>query len=368
MRPFLATLLNLVLGHEKAQRAGLALTFTAIGIYTFSLLLQAVNVRLGFVDEREALALTLLIAAAQVAFYVLIRSGWSRRFGDASLVMPQMAFGLVALALAYLIDAHVRGMLLMLVALVLSYGSFTLSPRGCRGMGLFAVLLLGAVMAFAAVHDPARFHPVIEAQHFAFAAVVLPTIGYLAGVLSKLRLDLRRQRQELRDALERLNRLATIDELTGLPNRRCLLEHVPHELARCRRESQALTVALIDLDHFKRINDTLGHAAGDAVLRRFAVDAQQVLRTSDTMARWGGEEFLVLMPDCTVPEACAVLERLRRHLARRGDGSASPAPAVTFSAGVAELGRHEDLTTTLRRADEALYAAKARGRDCVETA
>jgi len=156
------------------------------------------------------------------------------------------------------------------------------------------------------------------------------------------------------DALERLAAQATTDPLTELPNRRAWEENLAREVAVARRAGRPLTLALLDLDRFKHYNDTRGHAAGDQLLREFATDARELLREGDTLARWGGEEFALLLPDCPSSAfAETILERIR---------SAVPAEQ-SCSIGYASWDGSETAEQLVRRADRALYRAKAMGRD-----
>ena len=163
---------------------------------------------------------------------------------------------------------------------------------------------------------------------------------------------------------EKLRELAMQDELTGLYNRRHFLELAESEIGRIRRTGAPLSVAMLDIDHFKRVNDFFGHAAGDNVLKELSRAMRETLRGSDVPARYGGEEFVVLLIDTTLEGAVAVTERLRERVGRNevelGQGRVA---RVTVSAGVAELAQGERLEALLERADIALYRAKAEGRD-----
>ncbi len=160
------------------------------------------------------------------------------------------------------------------------------------------------------------------------------------------------------------------DPLTGLHNRRYLFEVGPGLLELARRQRQPLCVTLLDLDHFKTLNDTFGHAAGDAVLTRFAEILQMHLRRSDVLCRYGGEEFVVVMPDVDADTAAQTMERvLQEFHAERVDFRRKRLPPCAFSAGVAAFPLHGDrLEHLLGRADKALYAAKEAGRARVEHA
>ncbi|HEX5989341.1 MAG TPA: sensor domain-containing diguanylate cyclase [Solirubrobacterales bacterium] len=147
--------------------------------------------------------------------------------------------------------------------------------------------------------------------------------------------------------------LARQDALTGLPNRRALHELTPREMARARRAESPLCLAIIDIDYFKSYNDTHGHLAGDEVLRTCAREWDGALRGEDTLIRFGGEEFLVLLPDTEPEQAAEIVERLRQQTPME----------QTCSAGLALWDGVESIDELLRRADEALYLAKAGGRD-----
>jgi diguanylate cyclase (GGDEF)-like protein len=157
------------------------------------------------------------------------------------------------------------------------------------------------------------------------------------------------------DLLGRLDELTRTDDLTGLPNRRAWDELLTHELSVAERQGEDVSVAMLDLDFFKKYNDEHGHLAGDRLLRAAAAAWQVTLRTTDVLARWGGEEFALMLPGCDGAGAAALIERLRGTLP---DG-------VTFSAGVATSDGRTAPRALVDAADQALYTAKASGRDRV---
>jgi len=169
---------------------------------------------------------------------------------------------------------------------------------------------------------------------------------------------------------ESLDRQASLDPLTGAMNRRAFGHLSLRELARARRSKLPLTVVMMDLDHFKRINDHLGHATGDIVLRLFVAVAERVLRTEDVFCRWGGEEFVTLLPATALPQALLVAERLRLSFTEEAAELAPEAAEIGFtvSLGLAEWRDDEEMEDLLRRADHALYRAKDLGRNRCEAA
>jgi diguanylate cyclase (GGDEF)-like protein len=168
---------------------------------------------------------------------------------------------------------------------------------------------------------------------------------------------------ELKAAYQRIEELAELDELTGSYNRRCIMRMLNDEISRAQRINTPCSIALIDLDWFKRINDAYGHPTGDEVLRTFAITVFANIRNIDRFGRYGGEEFLLVLPDTENDAATRMLDRLRAIISELDWSAFSPGMQVTISAGVATLRHNETEDTFLARADGALYAAKARGRN-----
>ncbi|MEZ5557034.1 MAG: GGDEF domain-containing protein [Pseudomonadales bacterium] len=163
-----------------------------------------------------------------------------------------------------------------------------------------------------------------------------------------------------RQMRRRLRALADHDALTGLLNRRGMEKHLDDLSAFLRRHDVVVTLALLDVDHFKRVNDQFGHDVGDSVLREIARELRRIFRSSDYLARWGGEEFLVALTHTDIHQASSVLERLRAEIAGLQGLSA---PSVTLSMGAAEWRPGTPLATALKQADVALYEAKQAGRN-----
>jgi diguanylate cyclase (GGDEF)-like protein len=166
---------------------------------------------------------------------------------------------------------------------------------------------------------------------------------------------------------EELYVLASVDLLTQTLNRRSMLQHLNQEFSRFERTKAPFSLILLDVDFFKRINDTYGHDGGDLVLTHLAQVLQQSLRKYDRLCRWGGEEFLVLLPDTGLAEATEIAERLRATVEANPAGKGEI--LHTISLGVAEIARHgNSVTSLITEADRALYQAKQNGRNCVVVA
>jgi len=175
---------------------------------------------------------------------------------------------------------------------------------------------------------------------------------------------------QLIEARERLRRQATHDPLTGLWNHSAILEILRHEVSRSKRQHTPLTVIMFDIDHFKQINDANGHVSGDAILHGVALRMREVIRDYDTLGRYGGDEFLIVLPDCNEKDAVEAAERLRKRIA--GEPMAAPGKpiSVTVSIGLATNEKHGDMDAAIlvQAADVALYRAKNSGRNCTRPA
>jgi diguanylate cyclase (GGDEF)-like protein len=170
----------------------------------------------------------------------------------------------------------------------------------------------------------------------------------------------------------RLHRVAVTDPLTGAYNREFLMQRLPQELETAAERDRALSIAMVDVDHFKAVNDQHGHATGDVVLAEIARRLRSAIRGGDVLVRYGGEEFLVVLPKADAGRAWEVGERMRARVCERsfevGEPGGGVALIVRVSVGVAQWRARERMTALIERADAALYAAKAAGRNRVEVA
>ncbi len=171
--------------------------------------------------------------------------------------------------------------------------------------------------------------------------------------------------QKLHQELDRVSAQARHDPLTGALNRKGLEEAVEREISSVRRKDTPLCMSLLDIDNFKKLNDTMGHATGDAALTHLATVARECMRPQDTLARYGGEEFVLLLPDTPLDKGIEAMTRLQRELTKRFFLSGSEKVLITFSAGVAQLAPDETGAEAIKRADKAMYLAKRAGKNRV---
>jgi diguanylate cyclase (GGDEF)-like protein len=314
-----------------------------------------------------------LFAAATVVsvglFVALSESGVSDRWQDHFFAGPYTAATFVLLLAFIVIAPAVAVVFLSAILLVATTIALRSSPR--QGLMAWIVITAGVAALFLAADIPLTlpFGNTLERMGtlltFSLTVGRILFIGVFAGTV---RDTLYRRSAELEAAYKRIEQLAELDELTGAFNRRCIMGILDDEIARAQRSKAPCTIALIDLDWFKRINDVFGHPTGDEVLRTFAITIFANIRSIDKFGRHGGEEFLLVLPDTAPDTATQMLERLRGIVASLDWSAFSDHLSVTISAGLSTLAPNDTVEALLARADRALYTAKESGRNRIACA
>lgn len=356
--------LDALLTTDRHQRIRLTMTVMAALLMLCSIAAMQLVAVAGLAPAQPVHWWTLVCCVGLIAVYVLIRSGYSQRWEDPALTLFQISSSITCTAVAYVIMGAARGIVLPIVAVILFFGMFGLTPRQ-----MLAVLLYGST-AFGIALAVVQWSPAFGGQPLALtgAYMVMIIVVLISCTFLNLRvLAARKRRNELTQAVASERERALRDELTGLYNRRFMLEMMHLEGARAQRSHQPLLVAQLDLDHFKVVNDTYGHAVGDQALCAFADAVTGCIRSTDTLARWGGEEFVLLMSNTTAENGARLLERVRAKVQASPVVLATGASIhLTVSIGAAQLQtRQETPIGLLHRADAALYVAKAQGRNRV---
>ena len=301
-------------------------------------------------------------------FTVLSEAGFGDRFEDHYLTVFQISAHM-ALQFIFLVSVPTIGVAFISVLfLIFAFGSLRMTSAQAMFTWAIATTCLAAV--FLASDLPIGMPVATKLQRTASMLCFVLVIGQCAflGLFgATLRKVLYRRSIELQDAYRRIEELAELDELTGSYNRRCIMRLLDTEIEKSRRASTPFAIALIDLDWFKHINDAHGHPVGDEVLRTFAITVFANIRPADCFGRYGGEEFLLLLPGTDGGAAARMLDRLRGIVADLDWSAFSPGMRVTISAGVVTLHDADTADTFLARADSALYSAKAQGRNRIAT-
>jgi diguanylate cyclase (GGDEF)-like protein len=301
--------------------------------------------------------------AGLVVIYGLIRSGFSLRMADPSLAFGQMLYAIACDAAAFVVAGQGRGVTLPILSVILMFGMFGLSMRQVAAVAMYGMVLFGLAARYVLQHPLSNEPTGLLYAYVLMAFVVLSATTFLTWRLQQMSAYMRAQKNKLALALDKIQQIATRDELTGTFNRRYMLEKMRDECLRAERSNLPLLFAILDIDHFKRINDGYGHQTGDHALQHFCEVVQQNLRANDTLARWGGEEFVVLLTETDLALGLVCLERIRAKVAETELVQGSAALKLTVSIGVTQYQPGEGCEKTMARADIALYDAKAQGRN-----
>jgi diguanylate cyclase len=301
-------------------------------------------------------------------FVVMSEAGVGDRQTDHYLTVFQISAHM-ALQFVFLLSVPIIGVaFLSVLFLIFAFG--TLRMTSAQAMLTWAIATAGLAAVFLASDLPIGMPVATRLQRTASMLCFVLVIGQCAflGLFgATLRKILYRRSIELKAAYQRIEELAELDELTGSYNRRCIMRLLDAEIEKSRQTSTPCAIALIDLDWFKRINDAHGHPVGDEVLRTFAITIFANIRPADCFGRYGGEEFLLLLPGTDGAAASRMLDRLRGIVADLDWSAFSLGMRVTISAGVVTLRDFDTADTFLVRADSALYSAKAQGRNRIAT-
>ncbi len=301
-------------------------------------------------------------------FYLAFRAGLHRLGQDRYLTLPQMATaGIVQVTFAMLLP-EAAVLFLMALFVIMAFGGLRLSLKQIIFGWAVAAVGLTLVVMFVPMQSGWPHATTAERLISALAmTLALLRMAYLGSYNYALRMTVHRRSLELDTMLRQIERLATRDELTGALNRRSLQILLEEQLQLAAAGGQGFCVALLDLDHFKTVNDTYGHLTGDAVLKRFAELASSTTRGHERVGRYGGEEFLAIMNTSSLVGAAAAVERIRSSIANHDWAALAPGLTLTVSAGVALYKHGDRVESLLQRADQALYRAKGRGRNQVVT-
>jgi diguanylate cyclase len=343
------------------RRHTLAIQVASYGLGAITLLIYA---HAGTIPMPIPSAFFLCGVALIGVFAILSETHFNDRFEDHFLTVFQVG-GHVAIQLGFLLAAPQIGYAFLdVLFLIFGVAALRMTPRQAA---IAWTLTAAAVMQiFLFIQIPIGIPVATLSERLTAGICFVLTIGQCAFVGlygDSMRKRLHKRGVELSEAYKRIEELAELDELTGSFNRRCIMRMLDDEIARAHRGNTPCAIALIDLDWFKRINDLYGHPTGDEVLRTFAITVFANTRHIDRFGRYGGEEFLLVLPDTADDEAGRTLDRLRAIIADLDWSAFSPGMQVTISAGIAVLKPNETADALLARADGALYAAKAQGRN-----
>lgn len=351
------------MGSDGPQRKAIKRMLFAMGTYGVANLFLLAAYFFKLMEPWQVAVQSAYQVTGVLLFYAVVRSGRTLSLPDPAIAFPQVLFAISAIVLTYGVTEHARGSALQMMCLILVFDMQRLTERQIGLAAFGAVGLLGLTLFVTWWMAPETIQLRREIINITMAAVQLPVITMIARVVRRMRARQIEQGIALKKTLTQLHELSIHDALTGIFNRRHMLDVLQEEIKRHARSHRPFCVAILDIDHFKQVNDQHGHAVGDIVLREFAKIAQSTVGLSNTLCRWGGEEFLLLIPESDIPQAMAVLADVRERIAQHDWTQYAPNLAVRFSAGVTQYVLQDTVASALERADQGLYQAKERGRD-----
>jgi len=338
--------------------------------YLFTLTLVGIYCWLGYYGPNILINYFCTVVVLNITFYMAIKTNFNLRFSDPSMTLAQICLSILPGLYVMYHAQQSRGVFLLLCVSAAMYGLFQFRTRDFIIMTLVIVGGYAALIALLYVRRPSETILQVEIlQLFALGATLLQfsVLGsYIFGLRKKVKdkyKELGARNAELETALARIEELAMRDELTGVFNRRFLMETIRNEKLRCERNGSAFSICILDADLFKEVNDRHGHLAGDQILQAIAKTAQGAMRQSDFFGRYGGEEFVMVLTGTLVEGAMITAERVRTRIEALRFPAIDPGLHVTVSIGIAESRFFEETALTFKRADEALYRAKQAGRN-----
>jgi diguanylate cyclase len=316
---------------------------------------------LGFISGTVLAVTSGLILAILVIFYVLFQTKLNQKFRDPSLTAPQMLTSSLTMIYVMHNAGAARGIFLIIILMIFMFGVFRLSGREFLHIAIVVLATYG-FLTWPLVMNPNKTAADSLAILYGIVlTVVLPWFAMMGGYIGRLRRQLNKSIAEL----ESSQAIAVRDDLTGAYNRRYLMGSLHKEKNRSDRGGEPFSICLLDIDFFKKVNDTKGHLIGDQVLRLFTQAIQPDVRTTDYFGRFGGEEFLLILSETSATGACVYAERVRRKIEQLRFSGIDDSLRITVSIGVTQYRPREEISRTLNRADMALYDAKASGRNRV---
>jgi diguanylate cyclase len=353
---------------DRKQALRIRRFFMAFTAYILCASIAYISYLAHIMEWQAIFGFLIIIPIINITLYIIFRTGLNLRMADPSLTSVQIFAAILVTMYGMYFANESRGVLLLIYVIILLFGIFRLNTRDFLLVSVFTLLTYGCDIVLLYLYRPDGVNFNIEYLQWIVLSLVLATFSIIGGYISSLRQNLSISKSEQSKYIEIIQEMAIRDELTGVYNRRHLMELLDFEKNRSSRGGGIFCLAMVDIDHFKNVNDTYGHQSGDAVLRTVATIFQKTLRATEISGRYGGEEFLIVLTQTDIKGAFICAERVRANIENALFPDLGPDFKVTVSIGLSEYHIREDVKEIISRADEALYRAKKRGRNRVESA
>ncbi|HRA42665.1 MAG TPA: GGDEF domain-containing protein [Gammaproteobacteria bacterium] len=313
----------------------------------------------------EFISMFSVIWAGYLAYFILLKTGFNQSFKDPDLIMPIIVWAVTSVMYTVSLTVEIRSLLLMFNLLVLVFAAFNLNRRQYILVTLYGIVLYIGIIVYLKIFHPLKIDIKEEGAVFLGYVLLTSALSAICYKISKLRKHLHQKNQKLAIAIKRIGAISMTDELTKIKNRRYILDILRRQVLMVARGQYFFSVCMLDIDHFKQINDVYGHLAGDSALKMLCQKVLTGLREIDYFARIGGEEFLFVLPLVDKEQAKYMADRIRVQIENTNFDEVAPGLKMTISLGVSDYQSPEKIETTLARIDSALYAAKRTGRNQV---
>jgi diguanylate cyclase (GGDEF)-like protein len=350
-------------------------TLLAIVAYAISALIafSSVYLELSFYSYTPFQIILAAVTLVNILFLMAtyLQKNITKNFSE-RMLQSQLFVWLIAFTttLFYMADLRV----LMLLASVMAF-TFAVSFLALSVSTYLVILIAGCYLVVSYVGITYFNQPGSLSYEVLVLICYIPVctfVAYMANRITEQRkqlklavVDLKKAREEREIMMIKLKKAASTDDLTGLMNRRAINQELQHEFKRIKRYKSELTLLLADVDHFKQINDTFGHDCGDIVLKKISLVLQESIRDTDFAARWGGEEFLIVLPDTKLSSGKVLAERLLNNIAKVTMDYQDQPISFTISVGLLQASNEQSIEDAIKIADTYLYSAKKQGRNCI---
>jgi len=354
---------------NSSLEAGLTLS-RHLAALTAALLYTMIYIYLYFggytrLDGNSLFYMLFIFWIGNLLFTTLLITGLNNYFRDRSLSVSQLIWATAFAMLGIYYLNELRDIILMFYFAMLSFGFFRFKSYQFIICAVIAVLGYLLVIVVLSINEPLRITYNKEMLRFFAFTLTSGMIVYSGISISRMREELKIKNIDLQKAVELNEILATTDDLTGLYTRRHFMEVLTQQKAISERDGKDFVVCFADLDFFKHVNDSFGHHTGDLVLKQFSEIIKKSIREVDYAARFGGEEFVLLLVNTDIEQSISVAERIRQTLDEFNFNDIAPALNVTVSIGMSNFKEYNSLQETLMSADNRMYAAKEKGRNMV---
>lgn len=348
----------------KKNKNGKAINsiFMGYSIYTVFLLFSYF-LNILKVTDLEFLTLITFIWAGNISFYLFVKFGYNSKLNEPDMLFPLITWSIICVILpTYYMTEVLRSVSIMNYFLIMVFGVFKLNLKQFISLTGFSISLLGFVIIMVIKRDVMIANPYNELLIWGMFSITSFSFAFICNSVSELRIKLRNQKMELLEAFSDIQKISVTDELTGIYNRRYAIDFMANKKLKSDKGFESFIVCMIDIDHFKNINDTYGHDVGDIALKMFAKEVNNLIRGDDCFARFGGEEFLLILSHIDLKIAKDVISRIMIKIQNITIPDYIDIK-LTVSIGFVEYVKGMAVEDLLKESDRLLYQAKTDGRN-----